>query len=65
MKINKFPKGYKKVFIKNQEPTILQFDKNGGLCNMTPRIPDIFNQYKGRTRALIPEMINSIVNYYE
>lgn len=60
MKINKFPKGYYNISTRNNGKITLQFDKNGGLCNMTPKIGDILNTYRGRTRAFIPEIKNAI-----
>lgn len=62
-KINKYPKGVKKLFF-GEEMVTLQFDKNGGLCDVQPRIGDIFNTYKGRTRCFIYEISQILKNYY-
>ena len=54
-KVNKYPKGVKKLFF-GEKVITLQFDKNGGLCDVQPRVGNIFNTYKGRTRCFIPEI---------
>lgn len=54
-KNNKFPKGYY-IINKGSEKITLQFDKNGGLCEVSPRVGDILNTYRGRTREFIPEI---------
>lgn len=62
--INKYPKGYVKYSHKD-DSVLLQFDKNGGLCDVKPRVADIFNTYKGRTRAFVPEMFQILNEYYK
>ena len=56
-----YPKGYKKIYKGKQVVTTLQFDKNGQLCDMTPRIGDLLNQYRGQTRLCIPKIINKVL----
>lgn len=59
MSTNKFPKGQINYIIKNVKYK-LQFDKNGQLCDLQPRVGDVFNIYKGRTRLFIPNIVESI-----
>ena len=68
--IHKFNKNQKTMFPKGQiNYTVkgvkykLQFDKNGQLCDLQPRIGDVFNTYKGRVRTFIPEIIDAIKFY--
>lgn len=68
--IQKFNKNQKTMFPKGQiNYTVkgvkykLQFDKNGQLCDLQPRIGDVFNTYKGRVRIFIPEIIDAIKFY--
>lgn len=44
---------------------ILQFDKIGRLCEMTPRINDLFNRHRGHQRDCIPAIIEylNFINY--
>ena len=60
--MNKFPKGQINYTVKGVKYK-LQFDKNGQLCDLQPRIGDVFNTYKGRVRTFIPEIINMIKDY--
>jgi hypothetical protein len=60
--MNKFPKGQINYTVKGVKYK-LQFDKNGQLCDLQPRIGDVFNTYKGRTRLFIPEIIDIIKGY--
>lgn len=47
-----------KKFLKFGEKTvILQFDKIGRLCEITPRIDDLFNRYRGHNRNVIDKVI--------
>lgn len=61
--INKYPKGIKKLFF-GDNVVILQYDKNGGLCDVQPRVADVFNTYKGRTRIFIDEIYQILKDYY-
>lgn len=68
--IQKFNKNQKTMFPKGQiNYTVkgvkykLQFDKNGQLCDLQPRVGDVFNTYKGRVRTFIPEIIDMIKGY--
>ena len=61
-KAQKFPKGQINYIIKNVKYK-LQFDKNGQLCDLQPRVGDVFNTYKGRVRTFIPEIIDAIKSY--
>jgi hypothetical protein len=53
---------YKKIFKGKQVATILQFDKNGQLCDMQPRIGDILNQHRGQTRLCVKQIIEKVLN---
>ena len=59
---NKFQKGKINYTVKDVKYK-LQFDKNGQLCDLQPRIGDVFNTYKGRVRTFIPEIIDAIKFY--
>ena len=61
-KNNKFPKGKINYTVKGVKYK-LQFDKTGQLCDLQPRVGDVFNTYKGRVRTFIPEIINMIKDY--
>lgn len=68
--IQKFNKNQKTMYPKGQiNYTVkgvkykLQFDKNGQLCDLQPRVGDVFNTYKGRVRIFIPEIIDMIKSY--
>lgn len=56
-----YPKGYKKIYNKKELVCTLQFDKNGQLCNMFPRIGDLLNMYRGQTRLCISKLIPKIL----
>ena len=62
MTTNKFPKGNINYTVKGVKYKF-QFDKNGQLCDLQPRIGDVFNIYKGRVRTFIPEIIDAIKFY--
>lgn len=59
MTTNKFPKG-RISYIVNNVKYRFQFDKNGQLCDLQPRVGDVFNTYKGRTRLFIPNIVEDI-----
>lgn len=62
MSTNKFPKGQINYIVKTVKYK-LQFDKNGQLCDLQPRVGNVFNTYKGRVRTFIPEIIDAIKSY--
>ena len=48
-----------------ESTVILQFDKIGRLCEMTPRVDDLFNRHRGHQRDCIPAIIEylNFINY--
>lgn len=63
--IDKYPKG--EVVMDNPGYKLtLKFDKNGGLWDMTPRVGDLLNTYRGRARSaeLCAEINDLVSNFY-